>query len=160
MPDSDSHSSSVSSIKDVTAVMVLNWSMEMEEGHLLELEPNLEANTEAAKSGMESEVGKKEEYWDPAEIIEEVSPSWPMRNRVICSVSSYVDLATAVLLCNKKITTSKQNNTKKLSQQTRRIRCHSILSSRLLHLSINSFSIVYQHCIACISCSNQINAKL
>ena len=112
MPDSDSHSSSVSSIKDVTAVMVLNWSMEMEEGHLLELEPNLEANTEAAKSGMESEVGKKEEYWDPAEITEEVSPSWPMRNRVICSVSSYVDLATAVLLCNRRITTSKQNNTK------------------------------------------------
>ena len=42
---SDSQSSSsVSSMKDVTAVMVLNWSMEMEEGHLEE--PNLEANTE------------------------------------------------------------------------------------------------------------------
>ena len=99
---SDSQSSSsVSSMKDVTAVMVLNWSMEMEEGHLEE--PNLEANTEAAKRGMESEVGKKEEYWDPAEMTEEVSlmpASLPMRNRVICSVSSY-DLADAVLLCNK-----------------------------------------------------------
>ena len=99
---SDSQSSSsVSSMKDVTAVMVLNWSMEMEEGHLEE--PNLEANTEAAKRGMESEVGKKEEYWDPAEMTEEVSlmpASLPMRNRVICSVSSY-DLADAVLFCNK-----------------------------------------------------------
>ena len=74
--DSDSMSSS-SSIKDVTAVMVLNWSMEMEEGHL---EPKMEA----AKSGMESEVGKKEEYWDSERLLV-VSQS--TRNRVICWVS-------------------------------------------------------------------------
>ena len=48
-------SSFSSSMKDVTAVMVLSWSMEMELGHL-------EARAEAAKSGMESEVGRKEEY--------------------------------------------------------------------------------------------------
>ena len=74
--DSDSMSSS-SSIKDVTAVMVLNWSMEMEEGHL---EPKMEA----AKSGMESEVGKKEEYWDSERLL---GVSQSTRNRVICWVS-------------------------------------------------------------------------
>ena len=74
--DSDSISSS-SSIKDVTAVMVLNWSMEMEEGHL---EPKMEA----AKSGMESEVGKKEEYWDSERLL---GVSQSTRNRVICWVS-------------------------------------------------------------------------
>ena len=66
-------------MNEVTAVMVLNWSMEIELEHL-------EAKAEAANRGIESEVGKKDEYWDDAiDIIESQST----RKRVIWFVSSY-----------------------------------------------------------------------
>ena len=63
-------------MKEVTAVIVLSWSMEIELEHL-------EAKAEAAKRGIESEVGKKE-YWDDPPM-----ESQSTRNRVMWLVSSY-----------------------------------------------------------------------